>query len=117
MTKFFFNVTSHRDSLAFEFLLKTGARKTEMTHCDWENSLNLGLTLTVKFFTKKGFRVKSGKFREVPLGAELATKLRARRVKNPTTYLVFGVENDTPEDTSCVPPRLPPSARHGSPQV
>ena len=35
--KFFFQVTEERDALAFEFLLKTGARKTEMTFLDWEN--------------------------------------------------------------------------------
>jgi hypothetical protein len=42
MERFFFNVVKERDSLAFEFLLKTGARKKEMTFLDWENNLNLG---------------------------------------------------------------------------
>jgi integrase len=99
MTKFFFNVLDERDSLAFEFLLKTGARKTEMTHCDWENNLpNLDSTHpTAKFFNKTDFRVKTGKYREVPLEKGLAAKLRAWRKKNPTTYLVFGTKDDTPE--------------------
>lgn len=70
------------------------------TYADWENNLpNLDSSHpTVKFFTKTGFRVKTGKYREVPLEAGLAAKLRAWRVKNPTTYLVFGKDNDTPED-------------------
>jgi integrase len=97
MVKFFFNVVDERDSLAFEFLLKTGARKTEMTYCDWENNLNLGPNPTVKFFTKDDFRVKTGKYRIVPLERELAAKLRAWRIKNPTTRLVFGTAEDTPE--------------------
>jgi integrase len=97
MTKFFFNVVNERDSLAFEFLLKTGARKTEMTHCDWDNNLSLGPNPTVKFFTKDDFRVKTGKYRVVPLERELASKLRAWRIKNPTTRLVFGTSEDKPE--------------------
>lgn len=97
MSKFFFNVVDERDALAFEFLLKTGARKEEMTHCDWENNLNLGSSPTVKFVTKDDFRVKTGKGREIPLEAGLAAKLRAWRKKNPTTRLVFGRKNDTPE--------------------
>jgi hypothetical protein len=69
MTKFFFNVVDERACLAFEFLLKTGARKTEMTYCDWENNLsNLDSTHpTAKFFTKTDFRVKTGKYRELPI--------------------------------------------------
>jgi integrase len=97
MTKFFFNVVEEPDSLAFELLLKTGARKTGMTYLDWENNLNLGSTPTVKFFSKTGFRVKTGQFREVPLEKELAAKLRAWRRKNPATYLAFGTKDDTPE--------------------
>ncbi len=99
MTKFFFNVLDERDSLAFEFLLKTGSRKAEMTYCDWENNLpNLDSTHpTAKFFTKTNFRVKTGKYREVPLEKGLAAKLRAWRKKNPTTSLVFGTKDDTPE--------------------
>jgi integrase len=100
MTKFFFNVVDERDSLAFEFLLKTGARKTEMTYCDWENNLpNLDSTHpTAKFFTKTDFRVKTGKYREVPLEKGLAAKLRAWRKKNSTAHLVFGTKDDTPEE-------------------
>jgi integrase/recombinase XerD len=100
MTKFFFNVVDERDSLAFEFLLKTGARKTEMTYLDWENNLpNLDAPApTVKFFTKDGFRTKTGKYRDVPLEKELAAKLRAWRKKNPTSYFVFPRQDGRPED-------------------
>jgi integrase len=100
MTKFFFHVVAEREALAFEFLLKTGARKTEMTYLDWESNLpNLdSLHPTVKFFTKMGFRVKTGKYREVPLEKGLAAKLRAWRKQNPATYLVFGTAEDAPEE-------------------
>jgi len=40
MTKFFFACLNERDNLAFEFLLKTGAREREMTCLDW-NDLRL----------------------------------------------------------------------------
>jgi integrase len=98
MDKFFFQIIEERAALAYEFLLKTGARKTEMTYCDWDNNLNLGPVPTVKFFTKEDFRVKTGKYREVPLEKELAAKLRAWRLKNPTTRLVFGRPDGSPED-------------------
>ena len=98
MTKFFFNVVDERDSIAFEFLLKTGARKNEMAYCDWENNLNLGPVPTVKFFTREDFRVKTGKYREVPLEKELAARLRAWRKRNPDTYLVFPRKDGKPED-------------------
>jgi integrase len=52
----------------------------------------------VKFFTKEDFRVKTGKYREVPLEKELAAKLRVWRLKNPTTRLVFGRPDGRPED-------------------
>jgi integrase len=98
MTKFFFNVVDERDSIAFEFILKTGARKKEMAYCDWENNLNLGPNPTVKFFTKEDFRVKTGKYREVPLERQLAARLRAWRKKNPTSHLVFPRADGQPED-------------------
>jgi integrase len=94
---FFFYVVNERDALAFEFLLKTGARKDEMAFLDWHNNLNLGASPTVKFITKEDFRVKTGKSRVVPLERELAAKLRAWREKNPSTRLVFGTKFDTPE--------------------
>ena len=89
MTKFFFNVANERDALAFEFLLKTGAREREMTHLEWTD-LDLGANPTVRFGTKEGFRTKTGKSRVVPLERELATKLTGWRVKNPSSTLVFG---------------------------
>ncbi len=97
MTKFFFNVVEERDSLAFEFLLRREHARLEMTYCDWENNLNLGPNPTVKFFTKDDFRVKTGKYRIVPLKRELAAKIRAWKIKNPTTRLVFGTAEDTLE--------------------
>jgi integrase/recombinase XerD len=95
MTKFFFNVIGERDALAFEFLLKTGAREQEMCHLDWTD-LNLGTSPTVKIQTKEGFRTKTGKSRVIPLEGTLATKLTAWRVKNPASHLVFGTVNDQP---------------------
>ena len=68
MTKFFFVVIKERDALAFEFLLKTGAREREMSHLEWTD-LNLGPTPTVKFQTKEGFRTKTGKARVDAFGA------------------------------------------------
>jgi integrase/recombinase XerD len=88
MTRFFFNVVNERDSLAFEFLLKTGAREREMTELEWDD-LILGPTPVVKYRTKEGFRTKTGKSRVVPLESSLAVKLAEWRVKNPTTRLVF----------------------------
>jgi integrase len=94
MTKFFFNVMDERDALAFEFLLKTGAREREMTYFPWAQ-LNLDAN-TVTFRTKDGFRTKTGKTRTVPLERGLAKKLAEWRVKNPTTKLVFGDAEDKP---------------------
>jgi len=34
-SKFMFVISSERDALAFEFLLKTGAREREMTYLEW----------------------------------------------------------------------------------
>jgi integrase len=91
MTRFFFNVVNERDALAFEFLLKTGAREREMSCLEW-TALRLGPTPTVTFGSET-FRTKTGKTRVVPLERELATKLAEWRVKNPTTRLVFGTDD------------------------
>jgi hypothetical protein len=48
MTKFFFNIVNERDALAFEFLMKTGAREREMTFLEWTD-LSLGPDPVVKF--------------------------------------------------------------------
>jgi hypothetical protein len=45
-----------------------------MTNLDWTD-LSLGITPTVKYRTKEGFRTKTGKSREVPLERGLASKL------------------------------------------
>lgn len=87
-SKFIFVVTDERDALAFEFLLKTGAREREMTYLEWTD-LNLGPNPTVKFGTKEGFRTKTGKSRVVPLERGLAEKLREWRAKNAVSRLVF----------------------------
>jgi integrase/recombinase XerD len=92
MTNFFFVITKERDALAFEFLLKTGAREREMSHLEWTD-LNLGPTPTVKFQTKKGFRTKNGKARTVPLERGLASKLSAWWVNNPATRYVFSTDD------------------------
>ncbi len=92
MTKFFFVVIKERDALAFEFLLKTGAREREMSHLEWTD-LNLGPTPTVKFQTKEGFRTKTGKARVMPLERGLASKLSEWRVKNPATRYVFTTDD------------------------
>jgi integrase len=89
MTQFFFTIVDEREALAFEFLLKTGAREKEMTHLIWPD-LNLGITPTVKFRITDGFRTKTRKMRTVPLEKSLATKLAAWHEKNPTMPLVFG---------------------------
>jgi integrase len=91
MTKFFFNVVDERDALAFEFLLKTGAREREMTELEW-SSLNLGATPTVRFGSRT-FRTKTGRVRVVPLEREMATKLAGWRVKNPATRYVFATDD------------------------
>ncbi|MGB7600355.1 MAG: site-specific integrase [Candidatus Sulfotelmatobacter sp.] len=92
ITKFFFVITKERDVLAFEFLLKSGAREREMSHLEWTD-LNLGPTPTVKFQTKKGFRTKTGKARVVPLERGLASRLSEWRVKNPATRYVFTTDD------------------------
>lgn len=92
MTKFFFNIVNERDALAFEFLLKTGAREREMTYLEWTD-LSLGPDPVVKFQTKEGFRTKTGKSRTVPLESGLAAKLAAWREKNPATRLVFSTDD------------------------
>ena len=91
MTRFFFNVVNERDALAFEFLLKTGAREREMTELEW-SSFELGATPTVRFGSGT-FRTKTGKSRVVPLECGLASKLAAWRVKHPATRLVFGTDD------------------------
>jgi len=87
-SKFMFVITSVRDALAFEFLLKTGAREREMTYLEWTD-LDLSTNPTVKFQTKQGFRTKTGKSRVVPLERGLAEKLAAWQAKNPAARLVF----------------------------
>lgn len=88
MTKFFFVILEERDTLALEFLLKTGAREREMSHLEWTD-LNLGPNPVVKFQTREGFRTKNGKARTVPLERDLASKLVEWRVKNLKSKLVF----------------------------
>lgn len=87
-SKFMFAITSERDALAFEFLLKTGAREREMTYLEWTD-LDLGANPTVKFQTKRGFRTKTGKSRVVPLERGLAEKLAAWHAGNKASRLVF----------------------------
>jgi integrase/recombinase XerD len=90
MTKFFFACVDERNSLAFEFLLKSGAREREMSHLEWSD-LNLGSNPTVKFQCKEGgFKTKTRKNRTVPLERGLAEKLSQWKIKNPSTKLVFG---------------------------
>jgi integrase len=88
MTKFFFVIANERDLLAFDFLLKTGAREREMTNLEWSDLL-LGSNPTVKIQTKEGFRTKTGKSRVVPLEASLALKLEEWHEKNPASRYVF----------------------------
>jgi integrase len=87
-SKFMFVVASERDALAFEFLLKTGAREREMTYLEWTD-LDVGTNPTVKFQTKQGFRTKTGKSRVVPLERGLAEKLAAWHAGNKASRLVF----------------------------
>jgi integrase len=91
MTKFFFAIVNERDNLAFEFLLKTGAREREMTELQWLE-LSLGSEPTVQFGSKV-FKTKTRKTRTVPLERGLALKLAAWRLKNPTTKYVFGTDD------------------------
>jgi integrase len=93
MTRFFFACVDERNSLAFEFLLKSGAREREMSHLEWTD-LDLGSAPTIKFQCKDGgFKTKTRNNRTVPLERGLAEKLSQWRVKNPSTKLVFGTKN------------------------
>jgi integrase len=95
VSQFFFAIVNERDNLAFEFLLKTGAREREMTELQWPE-LSLGSEPTVQFGSKV-FQTKTRKVRIVPLERGLALKLAAWRMKNPTTKYVFGNAADQPE--------------------
>ncbi len=93
---FFAALTRERDRLAFEVLLKVGLREREMSTLEWTD-LFLGGTPTVTIQARKPhlkFRTKTGKGRTIPLEKNLALKLAAWRVKNPTTRLVFGTCTD-----------------------
>jgi len=70
-----FLACSANDRVFYDFLYKTGAREREATHLEWSD-LDLGLTPTVTFRTKVGFRTKTGKSRTVPLQDSLAAELR-----------------------------------------
>jgi integrase/recombinase XerD len=88
MTKFFFAITKERNALAFELMLKSGAREQELTNLEWSH-LDLGPTPTVSYKTREEFRTKTGKSRTIPLERGLADRLARWQVKNPTTRLVF----------------------------
>jgi len=99
MIKFLSSVSRERDRLAFEFLLKTGAREREMTCCLWTD-ITGGQYPAVKFqnHLELSFRTKTGKSRVVPLEKGLYLRLMMWKAKNPDSKRLFGTASDS-EDT------------------
>jgi integrase/recombinase XerD len=88
-------ITRERDRIAFEFLLKVGAREREMTNACWTDIAG-GATPVFKIqnHPELDFRTKTGKSRVVPLERGLYERLMLWREKNPTTKLIFGTRKD-----------------------
>lgn len=98
VVKFLSAITRERDRLAFEFLLKTGAREREMTHACWTDITGgEAPTFKIQNHPELGFRTKTGKSRVVPLERGLYERLMIWREKNPTTKLIFGTSGDRPD--------------------
>jgi integrase len=98
MEKFFSVIDDERDSLAFEFLLKQGCREREMTHLE-PSDLKFGDAPTVTFKNKPALnhRTKTRKQRTMPIEHGLALRLQDWIRRNLGKKLVFGTENDKPD--------------------
>jgi integrase len=88
--------TSERDRLVFEFLLKTGMREREMTHCEWADIRWDDGTVIVRNKPQHGFRTKTGKSREITLESNILSKLKVYQRHHPRTRFLFGTRTDQP---------------------
>jgi integrase/recombinase XerD len=84
-----------RNSLFYEFLVKTGAREREATHVQWQDIDFVGKK--VQFYSKPefNFRIKNDKPRTVPLTDALVESLKDYHAKHRDLRFVFGTNKDS----------------------
>jgi integrase len=95
VTKLIAGAKTLRNSLFYEFLLKTGAREREATHVQWKDIDFIGKK--VRFYSKPefGFRIKNDKPRTIPLTDVLVESLKDYYAKHPDFRFVFGTGKDS----------------------
>jgi integrase len=103
--------STERDRLAFEFLLKTGARAKELAFAEWTDINWAQNCITIKGEKKLNlpadggekrngrlvyFCTKTRKGRDLPLESELSAKLKCWHKNNPGSRFIFGTRSDLP---------------------
>ena len=95
LRQFFTACDDPKLALAYELLLKTGMREQEAIHLTWASVDFDRRVLRVRSNPEYGFKVKDKEQRDVPLAADLADRLRARK-KEKGGKLVLGTDSDQP---------------------
>ncbi len=82
-------------SLPYELLLKTGMREQEAIHLTWQSLDFERRVLRVRSNPEYGFKVKDKEQRDVPIAADLLTRLQECK-KEAGGKLVLGTKTDKP---------------------
>lgn len=85
------------DRLFFDILLETGLREREALHLEWHDLKFDRNVLMVESKPRYKHKIKDAEEREIPLGEEMVTKLKAYRKDHPDDVLVFGRSGTVPD--------------------
>jgi integrase len=93
---FFASLKDKHLRIIFELLLKTGLREREAVFLFWENIDLVQGVLKVRSKPDLGFRIKDAEERDIPIPADLLTRLKAYRKQHPNIRFVTGTRTDNP---------------------
>ncbi|MBB6144741.1 integrase [Silvibacterium bohemicum] len=90
LSTFFGSLDEEYDQLLFDVLLTCGLREQEVMHLEWTDLNKVRGTLKVQSKPRWGFKVKDAEERELPVNADLMTRLFSYRENDLEARLVFG---------------------------
>ena len=93
---FFDSIKDDRLYLIFEILLKCGLREQEAVYLTWDNIDSATGTLRVRSKPEFDFKIKDKEERDLPIPADLLTRLKSFRKEHPKGRLVTGTATDNP---------------------
>jgi len=93
---FFDSVKDERLQLIYRLLLTTGLREQEAIYLTWRDIDLDGGVLRVRSKPEYAFKVKDKEQRDIPIPADVLSRLRERRKHCPNEKLVTGTASDLP---------------------